>query len=228
MLVKTTRSTKSSEVVPLAQQPALKLIYDTAPIGLAFLSPDCRYLQINQRLTEICGISVEDHLGRSVRECVPALADAVESIVHSIIDTGEPVTGIEVAGQRPDQNVERSWITYWHPLRGPNGDVVGINVAAEEITERKRNEQEIRAAKEAAETALRNLKETQTSLIEAEKHAALGRLVAGVAHEINSPLGLSLTVASTLESKRAAFAEEVARGDLRRSSLNNFVDATRD
>jgi hypothetical protein len=41
------------------QQPALQLVYDTAPIGLAFLSPDCRYLQINQRLTEICGISVE-------------------------------------------------------------------------------------------------------------------------------------------------------------------------
>ena len=49
--------------VPLPQQPALQLVYDTAPIGLAVLSPDCRYLQINQRLTEICGISIEDHLG---------------------------------------------------------------------------------------------------------------------------------------------------------------------
>ena len=38
--------------------PELNWIYDTAPIGLAFLTPDCRYLQINQRLTEICGISV--------------------------------------------------------------------------------------------------------------------------------------------------------------------------
>ena len=38
----------------LAQQPTLRLIYDTAPIGLAVLSPDCRYLQINQRLTDIC------------------------------------------------------------------------------------------------------------------------------------------------------------------------------
>ena len=73
---------------PFAQQPALQLIYDTAPIGLAFLSPDCRYLQINQRLTEICGISVADHLGRSVRDCVPALAESVESIVRSIMETG--------------------------------------------------------------------------------------------------------------------------------------------
>src|SRR5271167_1568870 len=94
--------------LPLPQQPALQLIYDTAPIGLAFLSPDCRYLQINQRLTEICGISVEDHIGRSVRECVPALADAVEGIVGSIMWTGEPVIGVEVAGQRAGQADERS------------------------------------------------------------------------------------------------------------------------
>ena len=109
--------------MPLPQQPALQLIYDTAPIGLAFLSCDCRYLQINQRLTEICGISVEDHLGRSVRECVPALADAVEAIVASIVLTGEPVTGIEVAGQRADQSEERAWVTYWHPLRDAAGTI---------------------------------------------------------------------------------------------------------
>jgi PAS domain S-box-containing protein len=209
--------------VPLPQQPALQLIYDTAPIGLAFLSPDCRYLQINQRLTEICGISVEDHLGRSVRDCVPALAEAVEGIVRSIMDTGEPVIGIEVAGQRADQTDERSWVTYWHPLRNSAGQIVGVNVAAEEITERKRAQAALRDAKDAAEAALQNLKETQNSLIEAEKLAALGRLVAGVAHEINSPVGTSLTIASTLELKTTMFATEIARGDLRRSTLNDFL-----
>lgn len=211
----------------LARQPALQLIYDTAPIGLAVLTPDCRYLQINQRLTEICGTSVDDHLGRHVRDCVPALADAVEGIVRSIVETGEPVTGIEVAGHRPGQNADRCWVTYRHPLRGPSGDVIGINVAAEEITERKRNEQEIRRAKEEVEATLRNLRETQNSLIEAEKLAALGRLVAGVAHEINNPLGVSLTVASSLDHRRVTFAESVARGDLKRSSLNEFLEATR-
>jgi hypothetical protein len=64
--------------------------------------------------------------------------------------TGNPVTGIEVKGQRPGQNDERCWITYWHPQRGPAGDIVGVNVAAEEITARKRSEQKIRDARDAA------------------------------------------------------------------------------
>lgn len=130
------------------QSPSLQVIYDTAPIGLAFLSPDCRYLHINHRLTEICGIPVEGHLGRSVRECVPALADSVEAIVRAVMETGDPVVGIEVAGQRSGQPDLRSWITYWHPVHGPNNEIVGVNVAAEEITERKRAEAALRASEQ--------------------------------------------------------------------------------
>ena len=103
--------------MPLAS-PELRWIYDTAPIGLAFLSPDCRYLQINQRLTDICGISVEDHLGRTVRDMVPKVADQVEELVKSIVANGKPVTGIEVSGQRADGvGADRCWLTNWYPLR---------------------------------------------------------------------------------------------------------------
>jgi PAS domain S-box-containing protein len=133
----------------------LKLIYDTAPIGLAFLTPDCRYALINQRLTEICGISVAGHIGRSVRETVPQVADQVEQIVRTILATGEPIIGVEINGQRPD-TADRFWSTYWHPLKDSDGVVIGINVAAEEITDRKRAQ----AALLANDERLRELADT--------------------------------------------------------------------
>src|SRR5258705_4963141 len=85
---------------PFSELPEIGLIYDTAPIGLAFLSPDCRYLRINRRMTEVCGISVEDHIGRSVRETVPQVADQVEKIVEIILSKCEAITNIEVNRQR--------------------------------------------------------------------------------------------------------------------------------
>src|SRR5262245_30793046 len=137
---------------PYEVLPELQLIYDTAPVGLAFLTPDCRYVQINQRLTEICGISVAEHIGRSVRETVPQVADQVEMIVQAVMHTGEPVIGIEVHGQRADKlNADHVWITNWHPLRNPDGRIIGVNVVAEDITERKR----AAAVLAASEKALR-------------------------------------------------------------------------
>jgi PAS domain S-box-containing protein len=155
----------SDPVAPLINSAGLELIYKTAPIGLAFLSPDCRYVMINEHLTEICGLPVAEHIGRSVRETVPQVAEQVEQLVGTIARTGEPITGVEVYGQRPDgSNRERVWITYWHPLKNRTGKVIGINVAAEEVTERKRAEAAIAASQER----LRGLNAVLAERVEAQ------------------------------------------------------------
>jgi PAS domain S-box-containing protein len=144
----------------LAALPALQLIYDTAPVGLAFLSPDCRYVQINQHLTEICGIPVADHIGRTVRETVPQVAEQVEAIVAAIMRSGQPITEVEVRGQRPDGgNADHVWITHWHPVKGPRGRIVGVNVVAEDVTARKRAENVLAENQKALRDSERRFRE---------------------------------------------------------------------
>ncbi len=143
------RTPSQGRADPDEQLRELALLYDTAPIGLAFLTPDCRLVQINQRLAEVFGTSAREQFGRPIRETVPHIAGEVERIVGGIVRTGEPVTGFEMTGQQPDGiNANRVWLTNWHPLKAADGSILGINVVAEEITERKRVEQEMRAQTE--------------------------------------------------------------------------------
>ncbi|MEG4287256.1 ATP-binding sensor histidine kinase [Microcoleus sp. A006_D1] len=71
---------------------------------------------------------------------------------------------------------------------------------------------------------LADLKSAQNKLVEAEKMAALGGLVAGVAHEINTPIGIGITAASLLAEKVTNFFELYTKGQIKRSELEKFLD----
>jgi len=75
--------------------------------------------------------------------------------------------------------------------------------------------------------SLEGLRAAQDNLVQTEKLAALGRLVAGVAHEINTPVGTSLTVASAFD-KTNRFEADVASGNVRRSILTEFIAVSRE
>jgi PAS domain S-box-containing protein len=143
-------------------RPEPELIYDTAPIGLAFLTSDCRFLAINHRLAKMWGISAAHRIGRSVRDNAPWLSDQVESIVEHILRTGDPLSSAELSGRLPDDaDSERVWLTNGWPLKGADGNIVGINLAVEEITERKRSE----AAVATGEERYRALVRATSSLV---------------------------------------------------------------
>jgi len=86
----------------------------------------------------------------------------------------------------------------------------GFVLIYSDITERKRSEEEIRAARDAAEAAYRDLQAAQASLVQAQKMAALGQLTAGIAHEIKNPLNFVNNFASLSTELLDELKDEVA------------------
>ncbi len=117
-----------------------------------------------------------------------------------------------------------------------------IHFTLVDVTRQRQIEQEIRDMNQALEArvqarteklevanhelnqALASLRSMQTEMVRSEKLAALGSLVAGVAHELNTPIGNSVTVGSTLQHQVQELADAFAKGELRRSSMQNFLE----
>jgi PAS domain S-box-containing protein len=136
-----TAELEASRATLQRQLAEIESIYQSAPIGLNVLDPELRFVRINQRLAENNGFSVEEHIGRTVRELLPGIADTAEELLNHVLQTGEPLINVEIRGETPAQpGVERVWLEKFLPLKDGKC-VVGINTVCEEITERKRTEE---------------------------------------------------------------------------------------
>ncbi|UXY13924.1 ATP-binding protein [Chitiniphilus purpureus] len=94
-----------------------------------------------------------------------------------------------------------------------------IQRLSDELEDRKRSESMLRGAKQQVDSAYRELQVAQASLVQSEKMASLGALVAGVAHEVNTPVGVILTGASVLKEESEAFGQRVQAGAVKKSEL---------
>lgn len=141
------------------QLAEIETIYQSAPIGLNVLDTDLRFVRINQRLAEINGFTIEEHIGRTVRELLPNIADTAEELLRSILETGEPLLNVEIRGETPAQpGVERVWLERFLPLK--DGDhIIGINTVCEEITDRKRAEEALFRSEERYRTLFETMED---------------------------------------------------------------------
>ena len=138
----------------------LAAIYNDAPIGMAVIGTDSRFQRINARLAEMNGAPVEAHIGRTIREVVPALADIAEGLVRKIAKTRESILNLEVDGETAaEPGVIRSFIEHWSPVFGSDGAVVAVNIVVEEVTAQKRAAEALRASEARLREVLEAIKE---------------------------------------------------------------------
>src|SRR5437764_3306525 len=118
----------------------LDSFFTPAPAGLAILDRELRFRQLNETLALMNGRSVAEHLGKPVREVLPAIAPTLEPLLGRILETGEPALNIEVTGETPAQpGITRFWRASYFPLASD-----GIGAIVVEDTARRHAERALR------------------------------------------------------------------------------------
>lgn len=170
----------------------LDTLLRSAPVGLAFVDPELRFVRVNESLAQLNGKSVEEHLGRTVMEIVPDVAQHVAPLYRRVLETGEPIRDMPVSGEtsaRPGET--RHFNVSYYPVATPDGARLGVGIVVTDYTDRHRAEEE--------RTQL--LERERTARAEAEEaNRAKDDFLATLSHELRTPLNAMLGWAQLLRT----------------------------
>ncbi|MEG4226357.1 PAS domain S-box protein [Microcoleus sp. N9_B2] len=129
---------RENEIRIRRQLAELDLVYNTTPVGLCFVDTNLRYIRMNECLAAINGRTIADHLGRTIREAIPEIADMVEPIYLQVLATKTPVLDLEMKAATLQQpGVVRDWQVSFYPVSDESGTLLGVSSVVAEITDRK-------------------------------------------------------------------------------------------
>lgn len=134
------QSATALEVPPMQRFAQLRAIYDGAPVGLAFIDREMRYLSLNRRLATINGRPMEEHLGRTVAEIIPDFFPTVEPFILRALH-GEVIPGVELIKPAQDPKDEKTILLSYEPAMDESGEVIGVSVVLMDVTPIKRAEE---------------------------------------------------------------------------------------
>src|SRR5712692_644916 len=143
--MRATETLKESEARAREQFAELEQLYRTAPIGLALVDQNLKYVRVNDALAANNGIPASEHIGRQLRQIIPDAAATVEPLYRQVLESGLPLIGVELqTAIQAQPGVVRDFLTSYYPLLGEDGVPRGVNTIMLDVTERKRTELELR------------------------------------------------------------------------------------